>query len=173
MTRILTLKYLIFTFFVGFYSIILNAQETKSDFWNKVSFGGGVAVGFGNDYTNIAVSPSGIYQFNDQIALGVGLSGNYSSRKDYFEATVFGGGILGLFNPIEELQLSVEFEQNNVNLKDKIFNQTSNYWYPALHLGGGYAIGNFGAIGMRYDVLYNERKSVYGSALSPFIRVFF
>jgi hypothetical protein len=164
-----------------FFSTILNAQElepkestkTKSAFWQNVRFGGGIGLGFSNNYTNIAISPSGIYQFSNKVALGVGVSGNYSSRKDYFEATVFGASLIGLFNPLKELQLSAEFEQNNVTIKDKVFNETSNYWYPALYLGAGYAIGNFGALGMRYDVLYNGQKSVYNTAFSPFIRVFF
>ena len=173
MLRFLSRKYLVFTFFTVFFSVFLNAQESKSDFWSKVRFGGAIGAGFSNDYTNVAIAPSGIYQFNNKVALGVGLSGNFASRKEYFEATVFGASVIGLFNPIRELQLSAELEQNNVNYKDKVVNETTNYWYPALYLGGGYAIGNFGAIGMRYDVLYNDRKSVYGTALSPFIRIFF
>lgn len=177
----LSRKYLVFTFFMMFFSIILNAQEINKQetakpenmFWSNVRFGGGIALGFSNDYTNVAIAPSGIYQFNDKFAFGVGLSGNFASRKKHFEATVLGGSLISLFNPITELQLSAELELNNVNYKDKIINSTSNYWYPAFYLGGGYAIGNFGAIGMRYDVLYNDRKSVYGTAISPFIRVFF
>lgn len=176
-----TVKYLVFVFFLSFNFIILNAQELSTEevpkketsFWNKVLIGGGIGLSFSNAYTNIAISPSGVYQFNDQFALGAGVSGNYARRKSYFEATVFGGSILGLFNPIEELQLSSEFELNKVNFKDIIADNTSDYWYPALYIGGGYTIGNFGAIGIRYDVLYNDRKSVYGTAISPFIRVFF
>lgn len=181
MYRHLNPKYLIFSIFTIFFSIILNAQETeahemtstKSEFWSKVRFGGGIGLGFSNDFTNITISPTGIYQFNDKVALGVGAFGNYSSRKHYFKATVLGASLIGLFNPIKELQLSAEFEHNNVNYKDDVINATTNYWYPALYLGGGYTIGNFGAIGMRYDVLYNNRKSVYGTAIQPFIRVFF
>lgn len=181
MYRDLNPKYLIFSIFTAFFSIILNAQETetnditntKSEFWSKVRFGGGIGLGFSNDFTNVAISPTGIYQFNDKVALGAGVSGNYSSRKNYFKATVLGASLVGLFNPVRELQISVEFEHYNVNYKDEIFNATTNYWYPALYLGGGYAIGDFSAIGMRYDVLYNNQKSVYGTAIQPFIRVFF
>lgn len=175
------IKYFSFVLFGLLFSIIMNAQETeatgipkvKSDFWRKVRFGGGIGLNFSNGYTNIAISPSGIYQFNEQFAGGTGLSVNYSSKKNDFDATVLGGSLIGLFNPIREIQLSAEFEQNNVNYKDKIYNTNTNYWAPALFLGAGYAIGNFGAIGMRYDVLYNERKSIYGTAIIPFIRVFF
>jgi len=159
----------------------MNAQETetnkplkvKSEFWSKVRFGGAIGLNFSNDYTNIALSPSGIYQFDKQFSGGIGLNGNYSSKKNNFDATVLGGSIIGLFKPIREIQLSAEFEQNNVSYKDKIFNSNTNYWAPAFFLGAGYSIGDFGAIGMRYDVLYNDRKSVYGTAFIPFIRVFF
>jgi len=176
-----SIKYLSFIVFGLFFSIVINAQETetnktpktKSEFWKKVRFGGGIGLNFSSGYTNISISPSGIYQFNEKIAGGIGLNGNYSSKKNDFDATVFGGSLIGLFKPIKEIQFSVEFEQNNVNYKDKIFNLNTNYWSPALFLGAGYAIGNFGAIGMRYDVLYNNRKSVYGTAFIPFIRVFF
>ncbi|PHS10584.1 MAG: alpha-ketoglutarate decarboxylase [Kordia sp.] len=177
----ITQDYFSFLLFTLFFSIITNAQETenidtpkeKSEFWSKVRFGGGIGLNFSNGYTNIAISPSGVYQFNEQFAGGVGLNGNYSSRKNYFNATVLGGSLITLFKPIREIQLSAEFEQNNVNYKDKVFNSNTNYWTPALFLGAGYSIGDFGAIGMRYDVLYNDRKSVYGTAFIPFIRVFF
>ena len=174
-------KYLSFILLPLFFSIITNAQETpkeeipkvKSEFWNNVRFGGGIGLNFGSVYTNISISPSGVYQFSEQFAGGIGLNGNYSSKKNDFDATVLGGSLIGLFNPIGEIQLSTEFELNNVNYKDKIFNSNTNYWTPTLFLGAGYAIGNFGAIGMRYDVLYNNRKSVYGTPFIPFARVFF
>jgi len=168
-------------FFGLFFSIIVSAQEIetnetpkiKSEFWSNVRFGGGIGLSFSNSYTNISISPSGIYQFNDQFALGVGLIGNYSSRKNDFDATILGASIISIFKPIYEVQLSAEFEQNNINYNDKIYHTSTNYWSPALFLGAGYSIGDFAAIGMRYDILYNERKSVYGTAFIPFIRVFF
>jgi long-subunit fatty acid transport protein len=176
-----SIKYFSFILFGVFFSIIANAQETetdkipkvKSEFWSKVHFGGAIGLNFSNSYTNIAISPSGVYQFNEQFSGGIGLNGNYSSKKNDFNATVLGGSLIGLFKPIREIQLSAEFEHNNVNYKDKIFNSTTNYWTPSLFLGAGYAVGDFGAIGMRYDVLYNDKKSVYGTAIIPFIRVFF
>jgi len=175
-----SINYFSFILFGLFFSIIANAQETtpeetptvKSEFWSNVSFGGGIGLNFSNSYSNVSISPSGIYQFNDQFALGVGLIGNYSSRKNDFDATILGGSIISIFKPIYEVQLSAEFEQNNVNYNDKIYRTSSNYWSPALFLGAGYSIGDFAAIGMRYDVLYRERKSVYGTAFIPFIRVF-
>lgn len=164
-----------------FFSTFINAQENnieetdkaKSDFWKNVRFGGGIGLGFGDGYTNIAVAPSAIYQFNHQFAAGIGLSGNYSKRKNDFDATVLGGSIIGLYKPIDVIQVSAEFEQNHVNFNDDILNSSREYWYPALFLGAGYAIGRFGAIGIRYDVLYDDDKSIYGSAFLPFVRVYF
>ena len=41
------------------------AQEMEyTDFWSRVHFGGGLGVGFGSNYTNIALAPSAIYDFN-------------------------------------------------------------------------------------------------------------
>ncbi len=168
-------KNLSLSLIIAFFSIICNAQEikTKSNFWNNVHFGGGLGLNFSNSYTNVTVSPSGIYEFNKHIAGVIILNMNYSSKKNDFEAILLGGSLIALFKPINEIQLSVELEQNNTQLKDKIYNQNSNYWTTSLFLGAGYAIGNFGAVGVRYDVLYDNDKSVYGTAFLPFISVFF
>ncbi len=159
----------------AFYSIISNSQELKSKniFWDNVHFGGGLGLNFSNGYTNIAVTPSGIYEFNEKFAGGIGLNINYSSKKNDFEAIILGASLITLFKPVKEIQLSVELEENNVQFKDKIYSNNSNYWNTSLYLGAGYAIGNFGAVGVRYDVLFDENKSVYGTAFLPFISVFF
>ena len=82
-----------------FFTVFANAQETepitstekKSEFWDKVSLGGSLGLGFGNGYTNILVAPGAIYKFNDYIAGGTALSFNYTQRKNDFQATVLGG----------------------------------------------------------------------------------
>lgn len=165
--------------FCTFFTMSANAQQQsqvntqKSEFWSHVRFGGGIGLGFANGYTNVSLSPTAIYQFNDQFALGVGLNGTYSKRKNYFSATVIGGSLISLYNPIDVLQFSAEFEHNNVSYKSETTNFKDNYSYPALYIGVGYTIGNFGAAGVKYDVLYDDTKSIYGSAFVPFFRVFF
>lgn len=178
---IFTTKYFRFTIILCFYFIFNNAQndsipshsKQKSEFWKNVSFGGGIGLGFANGYTNIAISPSAVYKFNEQFALGPAINFNYSNQKNDFSATVIGASVVGLYKPVKELLFSAEFEQNNVSFKDKILDSKRNYWYPALYLGGGYALGNFGSIGVRYDVLFDDTKSVFGSAFTPFVRVYF
>ena len=166
--------------FCIFFTMLAQAQQQsqdslqKSKFWSHVHFGGGIGLGFSNNYTTISLSPTAIYQFNDQFALGIGFNVNYSKRKDFFNATLLGGSLISLYNPMDELQLSAEFEQNSVNINYKDSNINSNsYTYPSLFLGIGYTVGNFGAVGVRYDVLYDSNKSIYGSAFVPFFRVFF
>ena len=47
-----------------------------------------------------------------------------------------------------------------------------DYWLPVLFMGVGYSSGPV-TFGIRYDVLYNENKSIYANPWMPFIRVFF
>ena len=103
------------------------------------------------------------------------MNGTYNSRKDYYKATILGASVLGLYSPIQEIQLSAEFEQLNVSRNwdnDNFLNEDENYWYPALYIGAGYRAQNV-TVGFRYDVLYNSNKSIYGTSWMPFVRVYF
>ena len=179
---LISMKTIVFSILVALFSNNIQAQSnsttTNSNFWNHVRFGGGIGLSFGDGYFSGTVAPSAIYQFDDKFALGLGLSGSYYKRKNLYKSTVFGGSVIGLFNPIREIQLSSEFELLHV---DRNFDQTpigtsgsidDNYWYSALFLGAGYRSGNF-TIGIRYDVLYDEDKSIYADPWIPFIRVYF
>lgn len=154
--------------------ILSVGQEDEDSFWKHVRFGGGLGLSFGDGFFSGTLAPSAIYEFNPQFALGVGLNGTYASRKDYYKATIFGGSVIGLYNPINELQLSAEFEELNVNRKWEFEDGdvTDNYWYPALFLGAGYRSRHV-TFGIRYDVLYDDDKSIYANAWMPFVRVYF
>ena len=150
-------------------------KQDQSDFWEHVRFGGGLGLSFGDGFFSGTVAPSAIYQFNNQFSAGIGLNATFSKRKDVFNSTVLGGSVLALFNPINEIQLSSEFEQLNVNRNfDDHFvtNADENYWYPALFLGAGYRTGNV-IVGIRYDVLYDEDDSIYADPWMPFFRFYF
>ena len=150
-------------------------QKQKSDFWNHVRFGGGIGLSFGDGYFSGTLAPSGIYQFDNQFSLGVGLSASYNKQKNFYNSTVLGGSIIGLFNPINEIQLSSEFEQLRVNRnfdENLVTNTDEKFWYTALFLGAGYTTGNF-TVGIRYNVLHDEDKSIYADPWMPFIRFYF
>lgn len=146
---------------------------SKSEFWNRVRFGGGIGLGFSNGGFNGSIAPSAIYQFNDQFASGVSLSFNYAKYNDN-KFFAYGGSVLTLYNPIPFLQLSGELEQLRINRDIATIAGTleDNYWAPALFLGIGYT-NQYVTIGIRYDVLYDDNKSVYANAWMPFVRVYF
>ncbi|OBX26414.1 hypothetical protein LX77_01351 [Gelidibacter algens] len=152
----------------------LNASSASSDFWTHVRFGGGIGLSFGDGFFSGTLAPSAIYEFDDQFALGVGLNATYNTQKNFYKSTVFGGSLIGLYNPIQEIQLSAEFEELNVsrNWEERFAIADENYWYPALFVGIGYRSRNV-AIGIRYDVLYDKYKSIYADAWAPFVRVYF
>ncbi|WP_456441231.1 alpha-ketoglutarate decarboxylase [Psychroserpens sp.] len=148
-------------------------QDKTSDFWKHVRFGGGIGLSFGDGFFSGTITPSGIYEFNSKFAAGVGLNATYNKQDDFFNSTIFGASVIGLFNPIRELQVSAEFEQLSVNRKfdDSVF-EDDNYWYPALFMGIGYGNGNV-TFGIRYDLLYSREKSIYADPYIPFVRVLF
>ncbi len=179
LNSLINVKYVVFIIFFGLIGDTSIAQVNKnnisSNFWSRVRFGGGFGLSFGDGVFSGTLAPSAIYLFDSQFALGTGLSVTYFERKNLFKSTVLGGSLIGLFNPIPEVQISSELEQLNVNRNyDEAFvtNPDDNYWYSALFLGAGYRSGNF-TIGIRYDVLYDEDKSIYADPWMPFIRVFF
>ncbi|WP_452220198.1 alpha-ketoglutarate decarboxylase [Lacinutrix salivirga] len=152
-----------------------DTPKAKSAFWENVRFGGGLGLSTGNGFFSATLAPSAIYQFDNAMALGVGLNGTYNSRKNVYNSTIFGASIISLYSPIREIQLSAEFEELNVSRKYKgnfATIEDENYWYPALFVGGGYRTNNI-TVGVRYDVLYDEERSIYANAWAPFVRVYF
>ncbi|MFT3794819.1 hypothetical protein [Flavobacterium sp.] len=154
--------------------------RAKSDFWQRVQFGGGIGLSIGSGYTDIALAPGAIYNFNPYVAAGVGLQGSYVRVKNEYESYIYGGSLIGLFRPVEYVQLSLELEQLRVNTSfSNFFNPDpanrypdDNFWNTALYIGAGYAVENV-TIGIRYNLLFDRDKSVYSEPVMPFIRVYF
>lgn len=153
-----------------------NAQkQQKSEFWNNVQFGGGLGLSVGSGFTDITVAPSAIYNFNNYVSLGAGLQGSIVSQKNLYSSAIYGANAIALFNPLEEIQLSVELEQVRVNTTFR--NTTTgtvkdNFWNTGLFLGVGYRMDNI-TVGARYNVLFNSERSAYSEAFMPFVRVYF
>ena len=166
--RVITLLIVAFVINLGF-SQEVDDKKRKSLFWENVQFGGGVTLGFTNNVTNIGVSPSAIYNFNDEFSAGLGVSYLYSKAKNITDAlNVYGGSLLALYKPFQEFQFSAEFEETILNQSG--FDSRN---IEAFYLGGAYTVGRNIAIGVRYDVLYDDEKSLYGSAFTPIVRVYF
>jgi long-subunit fatty acid transport protein len=58
--------------------------QSKSEFWEKVRFGGGFGVNFGNNATNINLSPTLFYPVNESFTIGAGLQGSYVDSQNNF-----------------------------------------------------------------------------------------
>ena len=172
-----SIKYLflvLFTFSLGGFCQDSTSVKNKSEFWKKVQFGGGLGLNVGNGFTEIMVAPSALYNVNNYISLGVGLQGSYVAVKSNYNSALYGGSLIGLVNPIPQIQLSVELEQLKVNTQYESYFQipSKHFWNTGLFLGAGYRTNNV-TIGGRYNVLYNENDGVYSNAFMPFIRVYF
>lgn len=169
---------LLIVFFISANNLVYsqNTKEnnTKSNFWDNVQFGGGFGLGIGNGYTNITLAPSGIYNFNDYVSVGLGVQYSYVKDRDFYQSNMYGGSVIGLFNPIREIQLSAEVEQLRVNtdFETNFGTVSDNFWNTALFLGAGYRTNNV-TLGVRYNVLHKDGEGVYADALMPFIRIYF
>ncbi|MFL0120205.1 hypothetical protein V2611_00235 [Tenacibaculum maritimum] len=151
-------------------SLHLSSQNTtKSDFWNHVHYGGGLGLSFRSNNTTVSISPSALYEFNDQFSLGASLGYLYN-KQNSLTSNVFSASIISLYNPISQIQVSAELEQLFVN--QNLLGFKNNYNYPALYLGVAYRFG-MASLGIRYDILYDKDTNIYISPISPIIRFYF
>lgn len=147
--------------------------KQKSDFWQHVQFGGGLGGSFGSGYSNFTIAPGALYNFNKNFGLGVGLKYTYIRDRDFYSSHLYGGSVVGIFNPWEFIQLSLEVEQLRVTIdyEDPIYDG-DDFWNTALFAGAAYRSGSV-AIGLRYNILSSSGKDIYGSGFMPFIRAYF
>ena len=172
-TQIIKMTIVFFALNFSFLNSV-SAQQNTSDFMSHVRFGGSIGLSFGDGFFSGTLAPSAIYEFNNQVALGMGLNGTYNTQKNFYKSTILGGSVIGLFSPINEIQLSAEFEQLHVNRRYDSFLNVSDdtYWSPALFVGAGFRSSNV-TFGIRYDLLFDENKSIYADAWAPFVRFYF
>jgi hypothetical protein len=164
-----------FSFYVFILFLCHSAQAQQSgNFWSKVRIGGSLGAAFGSGYTDVVIAPGALYEINPYAGVGMGLQGSYVNQRNYYSAFMYGGSVIGVVNPIEQVQLSAELEQLRVNLDvhESYGNYDRNFWNTALFFGIGYRADNV-TVGLRYNVLFKENELVYSDALMPFIRVYF
>ena len=140
-----------------------------SDFWNNTRFGGSFGFSFGSNTTTLSISPSAVYDFNEEFSFGGSIGYLYNKSSDY-SANMYSASVIALYRPIPQIEFSGELLQSYVS--KKIGTVKDNYSYPSLNIGAAYITGKV-TFGVQYDVLYKEDKSIYANAFSPFIRIFF
>ncbi len=171
MEFIKSIKSTLLILFVGIMCVNFAKAQNLNANSDRFHFGGSLGLSIGSGFTNIMVAPSVIYDVNNYFSAGVGLQGSYVNFKNNFESYIYGVSLIGLINPIEEVQLSAELEQLRVNNTYEN-NFKDDFWNTALFLGVGYRANNV-TVGVRYNVLFNRNKNVYNEAFMPFVRVYF
>lgn len=148
-------------------------NNSSTNFWQNVRYGGGLGLSFGDGFFSGTITPMAVYDLNPLFSAGLGLNATFNSRRDSYKSTILGASIISLFNPLPEIQLSAEYELLNVNRKWEDINiRDENYWYPGLFLGAGFRNRNL-TVGVRFDVLYNDTRSIYTNPWVPFVRFYF
>jgi len=155
-------------------------QYTKPTFQPRWSYGGNIGMSFWNGGTDIFLAPKAYYHLSPKFITGVGITYIYSDGEYLtnsigglkyinYHSNSFGGGISALYRPIPFLQFSAEYEGLQTEWRGAY---ADSYWNNAIYLGASFITGNF-SFGVRYDVLYDNDKSVYGDAWTPFIGFYF
>lgn len=129
---------------------------------DRLRLGGSVGpLSFGT-VTSIGVSPIAGYQVTDRLALGGGLSYQYTQIR--YSPTVkssydnYGGRFFGMFKVYESINLNAEYESLNVQYLDYLNNGiTRRKWINSAMVGASYStpIGGRFVRAFNLMVLYN------------------
>ena len=129
---------------------------------DKIRLGGSVGpLSFGT-VTSIGVSPIAGYQVTNRLALGGGLSYQYTQIR--YSPTVkssydnYGGRVFGMFQVYESINLNAEYESLNVQYLDYLNNGiTRRKWINSAMVGASYStpIGGRFIRAFNLMVLYN------------------
>lgn len=163
--------------------------QQKESFYDKLVFGGGAGLSFGNN-TNIFLAPQVGYRVTDNFIAGLGYLYSYTDwnqiltfqglvNVDYTNQ-IHGPNLFGTFTILETLFLGVQGEILN---HDAYIYQplrgdflVENRWTPVLFLQGGFfqPVGKNGfmQIGMRINLLHDE-FSPYATSWSPIFQIYF
>lgn len=152
----------------------LTVKDSTVKEQKRLKFG----VGFGLNFvggTNISLSPNLTYALNEKISLGGGLLGSYAAIKDLQSTTTFGVNIIAEYRPIPQITTLLEHAQLKVNTKLETPEGEikDNFWEPVLFIGAGYNITNKISVGAKYNILYTEDESVYSTPVVPFVNISF
>lgn len=129
---------------------------------NKITLGGNLALGFGNNSTTINIAPQIGYFFTPKINAGVGISYSYyrykiSGESDKYHYT--GVNVFGRFYPIPYIVLHIQPEINYMS--HTFAEEKRTELVPSLVAGAGVNFNSI-MIMLQYDLI-QDRYSPYGS----------
>jgi len=145
----------------------LGGENSKWTFGGSAGLGGSFGSGGG---TTVYLTPKVGYKLTNDFEAG--LAGNFSwQNSDYFSSTIVGVGPFANYYIGRSFYLSSLFQQYFINTKDKYYDEKYSSDEAALFLGAGYmqnlGSGVYMQLGVMYNVLYDDQKSVFSSGLVP------
>lgn len=153
------------------YTVLSNAQSYNYFDKNKLTFGGGFGLQFG-DYTVINIAPQVGYNFSKYFNGGVGVFYSYYTDKYYDtdnyrisdQRSYLGLNIYGKLYPVNFLVLMIQPEVarmwNTIKIDETSEQHKDSKVVPSIILGGGLRLGPVTAM-IKYDVAQNS-YSPYG-----------
>ena len=128
--------------------------------WDRIYFGGGGTVNFGQNYFVIGASPLVGYMISPRLSAGLGatyLYTRYGGVYNYNSHT-YGGRTFARYNLLKSVYAMAEYEMLSFDNYRSTTSDEPRFWVDRLLFGGGYyqSLGPRGGfnIGILYDVLY-------------------
>lgn len=153
----------------------ISMSSSKSNPNSKWVYGGSAGLGFSSGSgVTIYATPSLGYKINKDLVAG--LEGELSWQKsDYSRSVIFGLGPFLRYFIGRQFYASANYRYYFINQKVGSYSYSLNE--STLNLGAGYLqpLGSnaYLKIGINYNVLYEEGKSVIGSPFVPYVGVVF
>ena len=152
--------------------------EKKPSFKDRIFFGGGLGLQFGQ-VTIIDVSPIVGYKLTNRIHPGIGLSYSYYNDKRYnipLEYSDYGGSVFVRMFIFEGLFAQAEAEYLNIKVFKFLNNgtyETSRQWIDSYLIGGGYFQKIGEKSGMYFMILWNLNQTELTPYSNPVLRIGF
>lgn len=166
MKKIISLVVLLTVFQFGFSQISIGSSATEG----KLRVGGGVGLNFGNNgYFGFNVAPSIGYMLAPNLETGITVGYQYS-KNDFYKSNLFSGGPYANYHIIPGLFARGHYEYFSGTQTITSTNEKRDFDESALWLGGGYQ--SRGPVrlqvGLMYNVLHDDDKSIFSSPIRPF-----
>lgn len=165
-------------------------EEVKDKIFKKENLftGGSANVSFGNNVTNLGISPYFGYSINKYVDVAASVGVNYISQREFFDngktrQTVIGPGAFVRVFPVKFLFAQAQYEHSFINQKfipDPSFNQPTQKISAnanSIFVGGGFASGrsedskSFFYISVLWDV-NKDPNSPYTDNLNRAVPIF-
>lgn len=135
--------------------------------------GGGMALNFGNHGAMaLNISPFIGYEFVSSLEAGITTGYQYSKYREV-KQNLFSVGPYLNFYPMQSLFVRTQYEYFTGSSKIKHSGHSNSFDETAWWIGGGYRSGGRVQmyVGIMYNVLYKEDKSLFTEAYQPIVGI--